>query len=98
MTRDEHKKPAGSDESKPDERAIDAPRLTPQGRAAQGGAYPSHGVGAHPHDDRKPEGIELALDHEGSNRSLPRTRFTSPIGRGRRAESAFTRVFEWRAG
>ena len=36
MTRDEHKKPAGSDKSKPDKRAIDAPRLTPQGRAAQG--------------------------------------------------------------
>jgi hypothetical protein len=36
MTRDELKKPAGSHESKPNEHVIDAPRLTPQGRAAQG--------------------------------------------------------------
>jgi hypothetical protein len=58
MTRDEHEKPAGSDESKPDERAVDAPRLTPQGRAAQGGeeATKPFGQGAKKGQSDKAEG------------------------------------------
>jgi hypothetical protein len=41
MTRHEQKKPTRSNESKPDESAIDSSRLTPQGRAAPGGGEDS---------------------------------------------------------
>ena len=58
MTRDELKKPAGSHESKPNEHVIDAPRLTPQGRAAQGSedSSKSFGQGAKKGPSEKAEG------------------------------------------